>query len=117
MIKANIVIPYKYAKECNVAAISGILNMSVYWIDNLCELTKNTLMITAAFRLSLVSMTLEKDLIQCDTEHIIYQYDVNYVLKSITISYLSSLREKDKFKVFVDFNPKIDNIIRTVEIT
>lgn len=117
MIKINIVIPSKYAEESNASVISSILNISVYWIDNFSELTKNTIMITAAFRVSLLSMTLKKDLIQHSTEYFTYQYDMNYILKSIAVCYEPSLRNKDMFNVFIDFNPKIDNILRTIEIT
>nr|DAU19526.1 MAG TPA: hypothetical protein [Crassvirales sp.] len=117
MIKINIVIPSKYAEESNTSVIFSILNISAYWICNLCTYTHSYITENAAFRVSLLHMSLGKDLIQYNTEHITYNYDRNAILKSITISYLDNISWKDRFEVFIDFNPKIGNILRTIEIT
>lgn len=117
MIKINIVIPSKYAEDSNVSVISSILNISAYWIASLCNYTHSYITENAAFRVSLLHMSLGKNLVQYNTEHTTYNYDMDDILKSITISYLDNISWKDRFEVFIDFNHKIDSILRTIEIT
>lgn len=118
MIKINIVIPSKYAEESNVAVISSILRISTHWMDSLYDSILSNTMTDIALRVSFLAMILGRNLLQDNTDHFIYHYSMDDILESITISYIDSdIRENGMFEVFIDFNPKIDSILRTIEIT
>jgi hypothetical protein len=118
MIKINIVIPSKYAEESNTSVISSILRISMHWMDSLYDSILSNTMTDIALRIDFLAMILGRNLLQDNTDHFIYHYSMNDILESITLSYIDSdIRENGMFEVFIDFNPKIDNILRTIEIT
>lgn len=117
MIKINIVIPSKYAEESNAPVISSILHISMHWMDSLYDSILSNTMTDITLRVDFLAMILGRNLLQNNTDRYIYHYSMDDILKSITISYLDSISWKDRFEVFIDFNPKIDSILRTIEIT
>lgn len=118
MIKINIVIPSKYAEDSNASVISSILRISTHWMDNLYDPILDNTIIDINLRISFLAMILERNLLQDDTDHFIYHYPKNDILENIIISYIDSdIRENGMFEVFIDFNPKIDSILRIIEIT
>lgn len=118
MIKINIVIPYKYAEESNASVISSILRISTHWIDSLYDSILDNTIIDINLRVSFLAMILERNLLQDDTDHFNYYYSKNDILENIILSYIDSdIRENGMFEVFIDFNPKIDSILRIIEIT
>lgn len=117
MVNINIVIPFEYIKG-NEGHISNIISQSKSWLESFNLEAKELCLCFIGYCLKVLTKDLKIINTGLRPHYGKIDYDSGNYIKSIFYSHFNPENKKEvKFNIYINFSRKIDNIIRTIEIT